>query len=61
MGNIYTQRDRTKWARAFLGAIGNVRLESEDYTFACVLRDKGLAAEYAAARVKLRIRNRAAA
>lgn len=61
MARILTQRDRNAWARAFLAAVGRTPLTSDDYTFAVALRDKGMPASYAAARVQLRIRNKSAA
>ena len=57
---MHTQRARTAWAHAFLVAVGRTPLDSADYTYALTLRDNGRSPQYAAARVQLRIRNRAA-
>lgn len=55
------QQERNAWARAFLACANDVGpMTSEDYALACRLRDNGRTPAYAAARVRLRIKNRRA-
>jgi hypothetical protein len=57
-----TQQEVTEWARAFLACANGVGpMVSEDYALACKLRDNGRTPAYAAARIRLRIKNRALA
>ena len=53
------RQEVNEWARAFLACFnGYGPMLTEDYVLACKLRDNGRTPAYAAARIRLRIKNR---